>query len=86
MCTVCCQQDSCAAMLAESMCQLRCEGACGRAAAQIIALGACYFFAVTALDVTTNVGTIDDLTSIARIILVRAPSPAFSCAGRPSAH
>ena len=29
-----------------------------------------YFFAVTALDVTTNVGTIDDLTSLARIILV----------------
>jgi hypothetical protein len=29
-----------------------------------------YFLAVTALDVTTNVGTIDDLTSLARIILV----------------
>lgn len=41
---------------------------------QIIALGACYFFAVTALDITTNVGTIDDLTSLARIILVGAPA------------
>ena len=39
---------------------------------QIIALGVSYFFAVTALDVTTNVGTIDDLTSLARIILVRS--------------
>jgi hypothetical protein len=38
--------------------------------AQIIALGASYFFAVTALDITTNVGTIDDLTSTARIVLV----------------
>lgn len=37
---------------------------------QIIALGASYFFAVTALDITTNVGTIDDLTSTARIVLV----------------
>ena len=37
---------------------------------QIIALGASYFFAVTALDTTTNVGTIDDLTSTARIVLV----------------
>lgn len=39
-------------------------------APQIIALGASYFFAVTALDITTNVGTIDDLTSTARIVLV----------------
>lgn len=39
-------------------------------AVQIIALGASYFFAVTALDTTTNVGTIDDLTSTARIVLV----------------
>jgi len=37
---------------------------------QIIALGVSYFFAVTALDITTNVGTIDDLTSTARIVLV----------------
>ena len=40
---------------------------------QIIALGACYFFSVTALDITTNVGTIDDLTSLARILLVGWP-------------
>ena len=37
---------------------------------QIVALGVSYFFAVTALDITTNVGTIDDLTSTARIVLV----------------
>lgn len=37
---------------------------------QIIALAASYFVAVTALDVVTNVGTIDDLTSTARIVLV----------------
>lgn len=37
---------------------------------QIIALGVTYFIAVTALDVATNVGTIDDLTSTARIVLV----------------
>lgn len=37
---------------------------------QIIALAVSYFVAVTALDVVTNVGTIDDLTSTARIILV----------------
>lgn len=37
---------------------------------QIIALAASYFIAVTALDVVTNVGTIDDLTSTARIVLV----------------
>ena len=40
---------------------------------QIIALGAAYIVAVTALDTVTNVGAIDDLTSIARIVLVRAP-------------
>lgn len=39
-------------------------------ATQIIALAASYFVAVTALDVVTNVGTIDDLTSTARIVLV----------------
>jgi len=37
---------------------------------QIIALAASYFVAVTALDIVTNVGTIDDLTSTARIVLV----------------
>ncbi|KAK9909695.1 hypothetical protein WJX75_006282 [Coccomyxa subellipsoidea] len=37
---------------------------------KIIALAVSYFVAVTALDVVTNVGTIDDLTSTARIILV----------------
>lgn len=37
---------------------------------QIIALAASYFVAVCALDITTNVGTIDDLTSTARILLV----------------
>lgn len=37
---------------------------------QIIALGVTYFVAVSAVDVTTNVGTIDDLTSTARIVLV----------------
>lgn len=35
-----------------------------------MALGATYFVAVSALDITTNVGTIDDLTSTARIALV----------------
>lgn len=39
---------------------------------QIIALGAAYIVAVTALDTVTNVGAIDDLTSTARIVLVRA--------------
>ncbi len=43
--------------------------------AQIIALGVAYFVAVTALDVVTNVGAIDDLTSTARIVLV-PPRPA----------
>ena len=38
--------------------------------AQIIALGVSYFVAVSALDVTSNVGTIDDLTSLARMLLV----------------
>ena len=37
---------------------------------QIIALGVTYFVAVSALDIISNVGTIDDLTSAARIILV----------------
>ena len=37
---------------------------------QIIALGATYFIAVSALDMISNVGTIDDLTSAARIILL----------------
>lgn len=37
---------------------------------QIVALGVTYFIAVSALDVMSNVGTIDDLTSAARIILV----------------
>ena len=37
---------------------------------QIIALGVSYFVAVSALDVTSNVGTIDDLTSLARMLLV----------------
>ena len=41
---------------------------------QIIALGAAYIVAVTALDTVTNVGAIDDLTSTARIVLVRAPA------------
>ncbi len=45
--------------------------------AQIIALGVAYFVAVTALDVVTNVGAIDDLTSTARIVLV--PPPARGC-------
>lgn len=36
---------------------------------QIIALGASYFVAVMSLDLIINVGTIDDLTSTARIIL-----------------
>ena len=36
---------------------------------QIIALGASYFVAVMSLDIITNLGTIDDLTSTARIIL-----------------
>lgn len=35
-----------------------------------MALGITYFVAVSALDITTNVGTIDDLTSSARIALV----------------
>ena len=35
-----------------------------------MALGVTYFVAVSALDITTNVGTIDDLTSTARIALV----------------
>ena len=35
-----------------------------------MALGITYFVAVSALDITTNVGTIDDLTSTARIALV----------------
>ena len=52
--------------------------------AQIIALGVSYFFAVTALDVTTNVGTIDDLTSLARIILVRSSYPCATDAARCS--
>ena len=39
-------------------------------AVQIIALGVSYFVAVSALDVITNVGTIDDLTSLARMLLV----------------
>ena len=38
---------------------------------QIIALGVAYIVAVTALDVVTNVGAIDDLTSTARIMLVQ---------------
>lgn len=38
---------------------------------QIIALGVAYIVAVTALDVVTNVGAIDDLTSTARIVLVQ---------------
>ena len=37
---------------------------------QIIALGASYFVAVVSLDLISNVGTIDDLTSTARIILI----------------
>lgn len=37
---------------------------------KIIALSASYFVAVSALDITTNVGTIDDLRSTARILLV----------------
>ncbi|KAK9820340.1 hypothetical protein WJX72_009196 [[Myrmecia] bisecta] len=37
---------------------------------KIIALGVVYFLAVCALDITSNVGTIDDLTSTARIMLV----------------
>jgi len=37
---------------------------------RVLALGAAYFTAASALDVMTNVGTIDDLTSSARIILV----------------
>ncbi|KAK9846593.1 hypothetical protein WJX81_007332 [Elliptochloris bilobata] len=37
---------------------------------KIIALGVTYIVAVTALDVVTNVGAIDDLTSTARIVLV----------------
>lgn len=36
---------------------------------QIIALGVSYFLAVVALDMISNVGTIDDLTSEAKIIL-----------------
>lgn len=36
---------------------------------QIIALGTTYFIAVVSLDMISNVGTIDDLTSEARIIL-----------------
>jgi Lung seven transmembrane receptor len=47
-------------------------GAVPRAAglgAQIIALAVAYFAAVTAQDVVTNVGTIDDLLSTARILL-----------------
>jgi hypothetical protein len=36
---------------------------------QIIALGVAYFAAVSAYDVVTNVGTIDDLASTARILL-----------------
>lgn len=39
-------------------------------ASQIIALGASYFVSVCSLDITTNVGTIDDLRSTARILLV----------------
>ena len=38
--------------------------------AQIIALGAVYFVAVSSLDIISNVGTIDDLTSTARIVLI----------------
>ncbi|KAK9818476.1 hypothetical protein WJX74_008461 [Apatococcus lobatus] len=37
---------------------------------KVMALGVTYFVAVSALDITTNVGTIDDLTSTARIALV----------------
>lgn len=46
--------------------RLTCISAC----VQIIALSASYFVAVSALDITTNVGTIDDLRSTARILLV----------------
>ena len=51
---------------------------------QIIALGACYFFAVTALDITTNVGTIDDLTSFARIVLVRGLAALWPLRNEPA--
>lgn len=37
---------------------------------KVMALGAAYFIAACTLDVMTNVGTIDDLTSSARIFLV----------------
>ena len=40
-----------------------------RLSLQIIALGVSYFLAVVALDMISNVGTIDDLTSEAKIIL-----------------
>ena len=36
----------------------------------MLALGGAYFIAACTLDVMTNVGTIDDLTSSARIFLV----------------
>ena len=37
---------------------------------QLGALGACYFIASSALEMMTNVGSIDDLTSGARVFLV----------------
>ena len=37
---------------------------------RVVALGAAYFTAGSALDIMTNVGTIDDLTSSARVVLV----------------
>jgi len=45
--------------------------------AQIIALGVAYFVAVTALDVVTNVGAIDDLTSTASCWCRPRPAAAF---------
>ena len=53
-----------------------------QAGMQIIALGVAYIVAVTALDVVTNVGAIDDLTSTARIVLVQ-PLPAMQCLPMP---
>ena len=50
------------------------QGCADSARTQIIALGGAYIVAVTALDTVTNVGAIDDLTSTARIVLVRAPA------------
>ncbi len=42
----------------------------GEARARVLALGAAYFLATCGLDVTTHVGTIDDLSRGARVFLV----------------